>query len=119
MTVEGAIGVGSLIMGRLLDALKKNTKLRKLKLIADPSVLRAFKNLFQQFHGQVLPPVPMGLPSKLAFLSAIGHKVHEGDETPHAVQQLDQVAASLVFEFAATRVTMFYGARDKQQIGEV
>ncbi|EGZ29771.1 hypothetical protein PHYSODRAFT_463621, partial [Phytophthora sojae] len=73
LTIE-AFGNDPRVTGSTMQALwiapKHNTKLRKLKLIVPSNVLKPWKNRFRQFHCQVLPPVPVDLPSKLAFLSA-------------------------------------------------
>ncbi|EGZ29779.1 hypothetical protein PHYSODRAFT_294777 [Phytophthora sojae] len=103
MTAEESTAVNGSTLRALWMALKKNTKLKRLVLIVEHNTLKPWKNRFRQFHGQVLPPVRVDLPAKLAFLSATCGAVTNGERVLSVFQRLDQRAVSLVFEFAATR----------------
>ncbi|EGZ29781.1 hypothetical protein PHYSODRAFT_294779 [Phytophthora sojae] len=103
---NGSTAVNDSTLEALWMALQNNTRLKKLSLIAPFRAITPWGNRFRQFHRQVLPPTPLGLASKLAFLSAVSidFEVNTAGELPSALQKLDQHPVSLIFEFAATRV---------------
>ncbi|EGZ29767.1 hypothetical protein PHYSODRAFT_294768 [Phytophthora sojae] len=75
-TADESDAVNGWTMRALWITPKDNTRLKTLELVALSRVLRPGRSRLRQFHGQVLPPVPLDLPSKLAFISAtaIGDK---------------------------------------------
>jgi hypothetical protein len=102
---EYAEPLGHPTLGELWMALEKNSRLEKVEVMASRTTLSVvLKQRLRRFNGQVLPPRPLALPCKLAFLSAARPEGINDDEVPPALQRLDRRVLSLVFEFAATRV---------------
>ncbi|ETI33766.1 hypothetical protein F443_19582 [Phytophthora nicotianae P1569] len=92
-------------LSALCIALEHNTTLEKLQVMVSRTVWSAiWKRRLRRSNGQVLPPRPLPLSSKLAFLSVAHHGESNTAETVPAVKRLDRRVLSLIFEFAATRV---------------
>lgn len=93
-------------LSELWVAMGKNTTLEKIEVMVSRTILSAiWKRRLRQFHGQVLPPRPLPLPSKLAFLSVCyPSKDSDANKTTSAAHYLARRVLSLIFEFAATRV---------------
>ncbi|OWY91738.1 hypothetical protein PHMEG_00039561 [Phytophthora megakarya] len=92
-------------LAELSIALGKNTTLEKVEVLVSRTLGSAMmKRRLRQLDGQVLPPRPLPLSCKLAFLSVAQLKESGDMKTLPALQRLDQRVISLVFEFAATFV---------------
>jgi hypothetical protein len=102
---EYAEPLGHPTLAELWTTLEKNTRLEKVEVMVSRTMWSAIlKRRLRRFNGQVLPPRPLALPCKLAFLSAARPEDNTDDEVSPAAQRLDRRVLSLIFEFAATRV---------------
>ncbi|GMF24776.1 unnamed protein product [Phytophthora fragariaefolia] len=92
-------------LSELWLALGNNTTLEKIEVMISRTMWSAIlKRRLRQFHGQVLPPRPLPLSSKLAFLSVCRPETGSATNASSASQHFDQRVLSLILEFSATRV---------------